>query len=279
MQHTPKLHIFTGRDNHFFTLRESYLHTYFVGRNPNPFYEVRYSHLKNLSQNYSEAVEKAREASKNLGMELIVRGSETEQLEEIKRVTAEEAEQRRRLAQEEYARAEAEAQARRRESWNIWKESALHDLTGVKSKEPTMPIGRYFGIPLNRVPLSYMQWLVYKADLCEIDAEESMHKVAFVAQWIRDNMQIAEITESNWVGEVGEKIEIDVTVDSVRTVNGYYGTTYLYKLIDTDGNDLTWFATRPALDGLTNIKIKGTVKKHDEYNGNKQTLLTRVKVI
>lgn len=318
MQHTPKLHIFVGQDRHFFTLRQSYLHTIYVGRvNPKPFHEIRYSHLKNLSQNYQEAVEKAEEASKMLGVPLVVRGSETEQLAEIKRISAEEAEMRRRLAEEEYARAEEEAQARRREWWNNWKQSALCDLTGIKSeeivvdlefqpegfldkvkaagwvanpndpekftvfnqKQPTMPIGCHFGKPLNSIPRSYMQWLVYKADLCEIDAEESMHKVAFVAQWIRDNIEVPEITESDWVGQVGEKIEIEVSVDSVRSVNGYYGMTYLYKLIDSSGNDLTWFASRNALEGLTNIKIKATVKKHDQYNGRKQTVLTRVKVI
>jgi len=69
MQHNPTLHIFIGVHNHFFTLRESYLHTtYFSGK---PVYEVRYNHLKNLSQNWEEAITKAKESSRALGIPLI----------------------------------------------------------------------------------------------------------------------------------------------------------------------------------------------------------------
>lgn len=320
MQHTPKLHIFIGQFNHFFTLRESYLHTIYIGRiNPKPVYEIRYAHLKNLSQNYQEAVEKAQEASKQLGIELVVKGSETEQLDEIKRVTAEEAEQRRRLAQEEYARAEEEAQARRREYWNTWKVETLQALEGKKVTEfnisdieipegfiekitalgwvqstedpeiftrveedkdgPRMVGGAWHGYSFKSVPRSYLQWLVLKSGLCEIDAEETMHRMAFVAQWIRDNVEVPEIKESNWVGEVGQKIELDVSIENVRTLEGQYGYTYLYKMLDENGNDITWFASRAALKGLNKAKIKGTIKKHSEFNGRKQTVLTRVKVI
>lgn len=322
MQHTPKLHIFVGRDNHFFTLRQSYLHVIYIGRvNPKPIYEVRYSHIKNLSQNYQEAVEKAQEASKQLGLELVVRGSETEQLDEIKRVTAEEAEQRRRLAEAEYAKAEEEAQARRREWWNQWKVSALNDLRGIHTeevvielehqtdafrekvlngggcnwtvdptdsekfiveikKEPVMPIGAYFGKPLSSVPRSYLQWLVYKSDLCDIDPEETMHKAAFVARWICDNMEVPAERPSEWVGEIKGKMELEVEIDSVRTIDGSYGYVYLYKLVDAEGNQLTWFASSPALKDVSGkFKLKFTVKAHNEYKGIKQTIITRAKVI
>ena len=321
MQHTPKLYIFIGQFNHFFTLRQSYLHTMYIGRNPTPHYEIRYSHIKNLSQNYQEAVEKAKEASQQMAMPLVVRGSEKEQLDEIKRITAEEAEQARRMQEAAYAQAEAEAQARRREWWNTWKVSAVQDLSGIRIEEvvielehqteafrekvlnggglkwtvnpsdpekfnvqvekpAVMPIGAYFGQPLSTVPRSYLQWLVHKSDLCEIDPEETMHKAAFVARWVRDNMEIPEIKESNFIGNVKDKIELEVEIESVRILDGYYGHTYLYKLVDAEGNQLTWFASSPALKGLEGkIKLRFTVKAHNEYQGIKQTVITRAKVI
>lgn len=279
MQHTPKLFIFIGRDNHFFTLRESYLHTYYIGRNPTPIYEVRYTHLKNLSQNYAEAVEKAHEASRNLGIELCIRGSEKEQLDEIKRITAEEAEQRKRLLEEENAKAEQEALERRIRWWNQWVEETLNTLNG-KEASPRMVGGAHHNVPLAEVPTSYLQWLVYTSGLCEIE-EVTFNKMAFVAQWIRDNLNIPEITESEWVGEVGKKIETIVEIDEVRTFTGTYGYTYFYKLRDEAGNELVWFASRNALQNLagSQIRIKGTVKSHGDYKGRKQTILTRVKVI
>lgn len=282
MQHNPTLHIFIGQDHHFFTLRESYLHVMYIGRNPKPYYEVRYSHIKNLSQNWDEAVEKAKEASLVFGIPLHVRESKEEQLKEIKRRSEEEIEQQRRMQEEEYRQAEAEAQARRREYWNSWKVEALNLLNGNVHEDatPLMPIGAYCNNALDQVPTSYLQWMVHSSGLCDIDAEELMHKPAFVAQWIRDNMEIAAPQPSNWVGNLGEKMEMEmeVEVDSVRCVTGYYGDTYLYKILTKTGDQLTWFASRPALDGIKKAKLKFTIKKHDEYNGVKQTMITRAKI-
>jgi hypothetical protein len=51
-------------------------------------------------------------------------------------------------------------------------------------------------------------------------------------------------------------------------------------MLDNDGRTLTWFAnTNPEMNVGEKYRIKGTVKKHDEYNEWKQTILTRVKVL
>lgn len=314
----PKLHIFVGQFNHFFTLRESWLHEYFIrGRR---YTEVRYSHIRNLSQNWEEALEKAREAEKNMGIRLHVRESEVEQLKEIQRVSAEEKEQQRRNAEEEYRKAEEEALARRMKYWVERKQAILDKLSGIIRNDDTLeqyvdmirdcfessghefteemaaeaaatynPIvshmpekgkmvgGAYDNLFLANVPASYLQWLVFKSGLCEVENTD-FNPMAVVAQWIRDNMEIPEIKESNWVGEEGEKIESELTVDSVRDIDGVYGTTWLYKLVDADGNQFTWFASKPALKGLNKAKLKFTVKKHTIYQDVKQTVITRAKV-
>jgi hypothetical protein len=82
---------------------------------------------------------------------------------------------------------------------------------------------------------------------------------------------------STFQGVKGQKMEIEVTVDEVRTLE----FSYLHKMRDGHGNRFTWFATKPALKshvGKT-IKIRGTVKDHNEFKGNKSTVLTRVKAL
>lgn len=105
--------------------------------------------------------------------------------------------------------------------------------------------------------------------------------------WTRHNEQTLirkaqadAAAQSEHVGEVGAKIERDVTVTSVRYVASNWGTTSLYTLADTDGNVFKWFSSGSVLDDREGdtVTITGTVKKHDEYRGVKQTVLTRCKV-
>lgn len=86
---------------------------------------------------------------------------------------------------------------------------------------------------------------------------------------------------SNHFGEVKTRYELEVTVAGIRYLEGDYGTTTLYTLLDADGNLFKWFATTDKLgeDEGARFVIKGTVKKHDEYNGTKQTVLTRCAVV
>jgi hypothetical protein len=82
---------------------------------------------------------------------------------------------------------------------------------------------------------------------------------------------------STFQGVKGQKLEIEVTVDEVRTLE----FSYLHKMRDGHGNRFTWFATKPALKGFTGktVKIRGTVKDHNEFKGSKSTVLTRVKAL
>lgn len=88
--------------------------------------------------------------------------------------------------------------------------------------------------------------------------------------------------KSSWVGQVGEKINVQVqSIDCVtswdRSYNGYSNqTTYLYKIVDIDNNIYTW-KTATVLENVS--ALSGTIKAHDNYNGTKQTALTRCKIL
>ena len=51
--------------------------------------------------------------------------------------------------------------------------------------------------------------------------------------------------------------------------------TYIYKIVDIDGNIYTWKTSGGIAEETT--EIVGTVKAHNEYRGTKQTELTRVR--
>jgi len=93
----------------------------------------------------------------------------------------------------------------------------------------------------------------------------------------------AEAQSSNHIGNIGDRIQISVQsvkcLTSWENTFGYYPTTtYLYKIVDQEGNVFTWkTSTFLDEDNLPQM-ITGTVKEHSEFRGVKQTALTRCKI-
>jgi len=90
-----------------------------------------------------------------------------------------------------------------------------------------------------------------------------------------------EIIDSNHVGNIGERIEMIVTPKSIFERSSDYGVTGIHSIQDDSGNHLTWFASGGTswLDKGTTYKVKATVKDHKEFNGVKQTVINRVKIL
>jgi hypothetical protein len=89
----------------------------------------------------------------------------------------------------------------------------------------------------------------------------------------------AERAKSAFVGQPGERREFTVTVKARIPYESDFGRGVIYILRDDAGNTLKWMTSGSGLPDGTTFKIKGTVKKHAEYKGEKQTELARVKVI
>nr|DAF57457.1 MAG TPA: hypothetical protein [Myoviridae sp. ctqfO1] len=81
---------------------------------------------------------------------------------------------------------------------------------------------------------------------------------------------------------IGDKVEVSVTLKRKTAFATQYGTSVFYQFADANGICYVWKTTpREALEELdaeTEITLKGTVKEFREYNGTKQTVLTRCKV-
>lgn len=91
------------------------------------------------------------------------------------------------------------------------------------------------------------------------------------------------------IGKEKERLEVQVEVMDVRDIESYWGASTLYKFetLDKERNTLAWFASGGLvrlsngtyLDKGAKVKIRGTVKKLQEYQGRFETLMTRVKVL
>lgn len=89
---------------------------------------------------------------------------------------------------------------------------------------------------------------------------------------------------SQWQGTVGEKI--NATLEYIRTYKyeadyglRYSTTQYIHFFKDGNGNIYKW-STRKCLENEipATVTVNGIIKDHSEYEGVKQTVLTRCKV-
>jgi len=85
---------------------------------------------------------------------------------------------------------------------------------------------------------------------------------------------------SNWIGSVKERLDITMKIVMVRNVYSNWGGSVLIKGI-ANGSDVVSFFSQTITDAAVGeeIKIKGTVKELAEFKGEKQTTMTRVKII
>lgn len=87
---------------------------------------------------------------------------------------------------------------------------------------------------------------------------------------------------NEWLGAAGDKIKVEAKIKAIRWIESQFGSTTLYTLATKDGHVVKWFASRDALGDQTSddyLTITGTIKKLDEYQGTKATVLTRCKAI
>lgn len=114
-------------------------------------------------------------------------------------------------------------------------------------------------------------------------------KKAFIDAVAKKQAEQVQSVESAHVGSAGEKIQLEVEVIKAISFETVYGTQTIYIMRDNAGNTLTWktntYPFQIWTEGsgypviVTKCTLRGTIKEHDEYNGEKQTALTRCKVV
>lgn len=85
---------------------------------------------------------------------------------------------------------------------------------------------------------------------------------------------------SQWVGTEGQRMDFELTCSSLRSVASDFGECTLCLFTDAAGNRFKWFASGAAKFAQGDrVTLRATVKAHDEFNGVKQTQLTRGKLL
>lgn len=90
-------------------------------------------------------------------------------------------------------------------------------------------------------------------------------------------------TNSKFVGEVGKRIFFVATLVYTNSYENDWGVSHLYKMKTPEGDIISTFASNQLWTPISGdfklgetIRLKGTVKKHEERGGVKGTLMTRV---
>jgi predicted nucleic acid-binding Zn-ribbon protein len=132
-------------------------------------------------------------------------------------------------------------------------------------------------------------------------AKKDTERAEREAQWAKEREERRKAEEarkaiSQYFGNVGERVTMKLTLEKVVEFEvpsfGGWGTDLkrIYIMIDEAGNKFTWkttgFLGRDDADGRWHgveeggtATVKATIKGHDEYRGEKQTELQRVKVV
>lgn len=80
---------------------------------------------------------------------------------------------------------------------------------------------------------------------------------------------------SDFVGEVGDKVEVELVVKKAVALNGYYGPSTMHIMEDANQNVYVWTTAAKSWSEGTVHQVRGTIKDHKMYKNVKQTILTR----
>jgi hypothetical protein len=84
-----------------------------------------------------------------------------------------------------------------------------------------------------------------------------------------------DYSQSGFLGEIGDKLVLPVTITSVFPWEGNYGVVNITNMIDDRGNILTWFAPSDRVMNVGDYKVLTCkVKKHSDRNGQKSTVIS-----
>jgi hypothetical protein len=118
--------------------------------------------------------------------------------------------------------------------------------------------------------------MVQRRDAGLLAAAIMIHEKALLKK-----IDIQKNSDSKHVGTVKERSEFEVTITKKFGFETAFGFMTMILMKDAAGNIFVW-KTGTGFDNVSvgdKLKIKATVKKHDEYQGIKQTILTRCVVV
>ena len=96
--------------------------------------------------------------------------------------------------------------------------------------------------------------------------------------WKKD--KILTKNNSEFVGQVKDRGTFDLTLTFRKGFDTDFGVSFLNTLKDAQGNVFTyWGSSFLDVEVDSTITVKATIKDHREYDGTKQTVINRPKII
>lgn len=143
-----------------------------------------------------------------------------------------------------------------------------------------LDFGKYKGKTLaevNEFDRDYIEWITTES--VPFDVFSGLRGF-YREYWLEANAG-PDRPDSEYVGEIKERIEIEGLVTFTRFFEGEYGGSLLIKIVNEAGNVFSTFYSGSVLNPKVGEKIavKATVKAHKEYDGVKETNITRMAVI
>jgi hypothetical protein len=83
---------------------------------------------------------------------------------------------------------------------------------------------------------------------------------------------------SAYLGEVKQRIDLELVVERVVEKTSDYGALNFLIMRDASNNLAVWKTGSARAKPGDKLKVRGTVKQHGEYRGEKQTVLTRCEI-
>lgn len=118
-------------------------------------------------------------------------------------------------------------------------------------------------LPNNIVPIK-LEW----KDVCKNETELRDDIDTYI------NELLYGVSNSDFIGEIGQRLDIEATLIKAKEVESNYGNGHFYVFEDFSGNQMIWTTTARVLEVGVVYKFRGTIKALNEYRGIKQTVLT-----
>jgi hypothetical protein len=179
--------------------------------------------------------------------------------------------------------------------------------TGIKV-EREIPVFEYDPTPEDAALVSkVIEWAANQSDSSE-EYIQNLHVIAKLGAYQHKQMglvasmvaayqnaekraaqqeKVEKGVESQWIGEVGKRMEITAKLTNRRSFDNDYGTSYMYTFEDANGNSMVYFTANPlsttdangishGLEVGVSYAFKAGIKEHSEFRGTKQTRLQRI---
>lgn len=260
-------YISTGLLTRMYTLRIVYKAEEYVGDGVyHPTVQSEY--IRNLSTDYNTALEKAKGILAMMGVEFSDNGEFS--LEEIRRRKSDE-------VQKEREEKEFQDQILKAEKWKLFVNEVEEYIGDGK-----IVGGKYNGMTVEEIAdidVGYIRWFLSAFKEAKSSAHFANWKM--FNKWADDNL-----TESEWVGNIGDVVELNLTFNrcvSFQSSFGYNQTGWVHYFEDENANLIKTTSTSKLIMCLQEgdkIKVTATVKRHDiDRLDSKVTLIVKPKLV